>query len=428
MLDPDVSRKRRKREKPAVKNNTKKKTMSLQYLNNLIELRQGILSFFAGFFLFANPFSSASVSDILRTSGPVTASARTRICASTTSASTGTLLLGLFNSKDSIETVDVNSFLPAARKSAKKLPSLFLSEQMKIETVDVFVKIVSIKSPSSMEEAIRKELKHRLASLGFVEIAHGPNDPIGPMNLVMELPATKDVKDKPAIILNAHMDTIKRCTPEEMDFDAASGEFFHKRDLSFGADDKAGVMVILSALKTAKTECWDKGIGHRRIVVVLTAQEERRATGAKYISKNQPEIFEDIEITLMIDGPLNYRRGEYPENSFIIVVDDERSRVSPYSRVMKSIQDICGFKKVSCITTRVGLGQGDLAGFPAHSKSDLHIRAPYQGNHSKERVKLDDLFNHIDLFTYILLRMDDVSLYLDEKEGRLYTSQPEDKR
>jgi len=405
--------------------------MRSQYLNNLTGSSQGILSFFAALLLFVNPSSSASVNDILWASGPVAASAQVSFSASLTSASTGVSLLELFKPKGTVEPIDANSFLPVARESARKVPSLFLSEQQKVETVNGFVKIVGIKSPSGKEAAVRDELRQRLASLGLVEIKRGLDDPNAPMNLIMELPASKDFKDQPVVILNAHMDTITtgvRCTPQEMDFDATRREFFHRRELSFGADDKAGVMVVLSALKTAKTAYWDKGIGHRRIVVLFTAREERGSLGARYITREHPEIFDEVEITLMTDGPLDYRKGEYPENSFVIVVDEKTSRIPPFSRIMTSVKDICSFKDVSYITTRVGLGQGDIGGFPANAKWDLHIRAPYQGNHSRERVKLDDLFNHIDLFTYIVLQLDGVSLRFDEDQGRLYPSQPVDER
>jgi len=40
------------------------------------------------------------------------------------------------------------------------------------------------------------------------------------------------------------------------------------------------------------------------------------------------------------------------------------------------------------------------------------LRSPYQNHHRRERVKLDDLFNHIELFTYILLRLDGASIHL----------------
>jgi putative aminopeptidase FrvX len=368
--------------------------------------KQGIISFFAALVLFSNPCSSASASYISRASESVSGSP--------TSTPTGT-----------VEPIDVNSYLPAARESARKVPSLFLSEQQKVETVEGFVKIIGIKSQSGEEAAVREELRQRLAALGLVEIKRDIDDPNAPMNLIMELPASKDFKDRPAIILNAHMDTITtgtRCTPEEMNFDATRREFFHRRELSFGADDKAGIIVVLSALKTAKALYWDKGTGHRRIIVIFTAQEERGAVGARYITKKNPEIFEDVEITLMNDGPLDYRKGEYPENSFVIVVDEQKSRVPPFSRIMSSIKDICNFKDVSYVTTRAGLGQGDIGGFPVNARTDLHIRAPHQGYHSRERVKLDDLFNHIDLFTYIVLSLDDVSLRFDKNKGRLYPS------
>jgi len=325
--------------------------------------------------------------------------------------------------KKEIRPIDVISFLPTACKVARSVPSLFLSPQQKVAVVEGFVKIVSIKSMSGQEAAIRKELKHRLHALGFIEIPCGAiTDPNAPLNLVVELSASKNMEGWPAIILNAHMDTIHTdtwCTPEEMTFDADLREFYHNRDKSFGADDKAGVITIISALEAVKTSFWDKGIEHRRIIVIFSAQDENGGHGARYLAEHHPELFENIEITLMTDGPLDYRNGEYPDNAFIIVVDKEVSRTPPFREVMTFIREMSRLKEVSYLTTEAGLGHGDIKWFPDLAKTDLHIRAPYQGNHSKERVKLDDLFNHIDFFTYILLRFDKISLELDKESGRL---------
>ena len=82
---------------------------------------------------------------------------------------------------------------------------------------------------------------------------------------------------------------------------------------------------------------------------------------------------------------------------------------------------------LSCFATKLGLGEGDCVGLPVQAKADLMIRAPHLGWHKREKVKLDDLFNHIDLFTYILLRLDGASLRWAEDEGHLYPSQPVDK-
>lgn len=322
------------------------------------------------------------------------------------------------------EVVDRARLLNAARESAVHLPSLFLSRQGKIQTVETFVEIVGIKSQSRHEGAVREMLTQRLALLNAHEIVcdrHEANGPLNlgmpdppltnaPLNLIMAIPATKDFEDKPAVILNAHMDTIQvgtRCVPEEMDFAAGAREFFHRRNLSFGADDKAGVTTILRALETAKAQYWDKGAGHRKFIVVFTAQEEEGSVGSRYLAQYYPEMFGNIELELTTDGPLDYDTPAfYPKDSFIVVVDEEASHAPPYRQIIESVEDVCRLKHASFAKTTTGLGQGDFAAFPAQAHTDLHIRAPYKGNHKQERVKLDDLFNHIDLFIYIILRLD----------------------
>ena len=327
------------------------------------------------------------------------------------------------------QPVDVNSFLPAACKSAAQIPSLFLSEQQKVEAIEQFVRFVGIKCLTLHEGNIRKELKRRLLELGARDITPSFDDPNVPLNLVMELPATAEFKGRPGLILNAHMDTIPNWpqyeliyVPEEMDFDSATKEFFHTKEHSFGADDRAGVSVLLSALEAAYNGYYKKGIGHRRIVILLTAQEELGARGAEYLTEEHPEVFRDVEISLTTDGPLDYRK-EYPENSYIVVVEEEKSRILPFSQIVRFVDEISTFKDVS-FTLTTEMGGGDFTLFPPEAKSDLHIRAPYQGDHSKERVKLDDLFNHIDLFTYILLRLDGVPLQLNKDMDRLQLAEP----
>ena len=413
-------------------------------LNNLTELRQGILSCFVAALLFVNPAPSVFVGDVMRAAGNTADS--TQGSAGSNSSKTKNApgayqayLEWVARRKSLIKPIDVDSFLPAAREAARLVPSLFLSPEQRVETVETFVKVVGIKSWSREEAAVREELRHRLLSLGFLEVPCGATtDPNAPLNLVMELSASQEMRDRPAVILNAHMDTIHTdvwCIPEEMTFDAGLREFYHNRNKSFGADDKAGVVTILSALEAAKTAFWDKGVGHRRIVVIFTAQEEANpgAIGARYLASKHPELFENIEITLLIDGPLDftegqYMEGQYPENAFIIVVDEEKSRVSPFREVMASIGDVCRFKAASFLMIKEGLQRGDLVALPAQARGDLSFHAPHRGLHKKERAKLDDLFNHIDLFTYILLRLDGVSLRWAEDEGHLYPSQPVDER
>lgn len=324
------------------------------------------------------------------------------------------------------EIVARHRLLNTARESAAQVPSLFLSQQGKIQTVQMFVKMVDIRSQSRDEGAVREMLRQRLALLNAQEIGYDhreANDPLktpdspvtnAPLNLIMAIPATKDFEDKPAVILNAHMDTIRvgtRCVPEEMAFAASAREFFHLRNLSFGADDKAGVTTILRALETAKEQYWDKGVGHRKFIVVFTAQEESGCVGSKYLAQYNPELFDNIELALTTDGPLDYDNPAfYPKDAFIVVVEEERSHTPPYRQIIESVEEVCRLKHASFAKTTTGLGHGDFAFFPSQAHTDLHIRAPYQGNHKQERVKLDDLFNHIDLFIYIILRLDGTPL------------------
>ena len=322
------------------------------------------------------------------------------------------------------DVVDHGRLFNAACKSVVHVPSLFLSQQAKIQTVETFVQMVGIRSQSRHEEAVRDMLKQRLKLLNAHEVVcdrHEASGPLNletpdppltnaPLNLLMELPATRGFEGKPAVILNAHMDTIEigtRCVPEEMDFDANSREFFHRRNLSFGADDKAGVTTVLRALETVKARYWNKGVSHRKFIVIFTAQEDYGYVGSRYLNQYYPEMFDNIEIELTTDGPLDYDTPAlYPKNSFIIVVDEETSYAPPYRQIIESVQDVCDLKHACFAKTTSGLGHGDFAFFPPQAHTDLHIRAPYKGNHKQERVKLDDLLNHIDLFVSIILRLD----------------------
>ena len=316
------------------------------------------------------------------------------------------------------EVVDVAKVLASVIESAKNIPSLFLSQRQRVESVEAFVKIVGIKSPSEEEGALREELRRMLGSLNAEELNCTPAGTNAPLNLVMEFPATRDFRDQPAVILNAHIDTIsaqRGYAPEQMDFEVQTREFFHRKEGSFGADDKAGVAVIVSALRKVKSDYWDKGVGHRRVLVIFTAHEEGGCIGATYLAERYPELFEKVEIALTCDGPINDTPSLYPDNSFVVVVDEQTSNALPYRKIVEYVRDLCGLKKATFAKTRYGLGQGDFAHFPPQAHADLHVRSPYQNNHRRERVKLDDLFNHIELFTYILLRLDGTSVQLDQR-------------
>lgn len=168
--------------------------------------------------------------------------------------------------KREVERVPIDSkVLEKAREAAEGVPSIYLRrKEDKARAVNTLVELIRIKSSSGEEEGIRKELKEILVSLGGRVLLLEENNP---KNLVVEFPATEGLVGKQAIILNVHMDTIPNSMPEDMDF--KEGEFYHRGGGSFGADDKAGITVIVEALRILKERWWDNGFGHSRVIVIL---------------------------------------------------------------------------------------------------------------------------------------------------------------
>ncbi|MBI4706921.1 MAG: M20/M25/M40 family metallo-hydrolase [Candidatus Omnitrophica bacterium] len=314
---------------------------------------------------------------------------------------------------------EVEGLAARARAISQEVNSLYLGEEGKARGVDAFVSLVQTKSHSGDEHQIREELKGILTSLGGKIILEcgtankqcglKKNGGIVPQNLVVEFPGTGRFSKEPGFIINAHMDTVTHSTPEQMDVSDSAKGFFHKINGSFGADDKAGLLVQLEALRFMKDNYWDKGYDHRRIVFIITAEEEphpERAgfgRGAEHLAVSHPGLFKNILFTLTSDGPLEMPNYD-PDRSFVAVVPETLKNRQPYASILETLSNIAGRKGRVLETTEVGLGMGDFAHFPASAKAEMHIRSPYEGNHSNERVKIANLIDHIDLWIAILSR------------------------
>jgi len=300
---------------------------------------------------------------------------------------------------------------PQIQQAATNATSLFLNAGQRIEAVRTFVELVRIKGPSGQEQTIRDELQRRLAEVKLRRFPGLADDTNAPANLVMELPAAGPLTSQPAILLNAHLDTISASTPEFMAFDAARGDFFHQHEdggtgsSSFGGDDRSAVAVIVEAVTFLQTHYWQKGLPHRRLLLVLTAGEERGCVGAKYLVQKHPELFDAVQIALAMDGPLDFK-SDYPQKSFVAVVSATDARAAPYQRVIELLGQLCRRKGLEFGQTETGLGAGDFARFPQEAHAGLHLRSPVRGFHSRERVKVQDLINHIDLMCFLLLGWD----------------------
>lgn len=305
----------------------------------------------------------------------------------------------------------VNPIAEQIVQAAADAHSYFFDEERRLGAVAIFQKLVEIKGPSGKEQEIRDEVRRLLLEVGAIPVPPKTENPDAPNNLVMEIPATGALASEPAIILNAHLDTIAESTPDLLAFDGVSGDFYHHHEAlpgrisSFGGDDRSGVAVIVEAIRYLHAEHWSRGTEHRRIVLIFTAEEEIGMLGAKHLARFEPDIFEGAEITLSIDGPLDLR-SRYPEDSFVAVVSRSDAGKQPYQRVLELMREFCQRTNTGFTMTEIGLGRGDFAYFPASSKAGLHLRSPVRGWHNKERVTVQDLLNHIDLLSYLLLVWD----------------------
>jgi putative aminopeptidase FrvX len=298
--------------------------------------------------------------------------------------------------------------LPLIDRAASNAPSFFLNSTQRVESIRTFLTLTQIKGRSGQEQIVREQVKQLLAAAGAVESRLNTVGSNAPLNLVMELPATGHLTNLPGILLNAHLDTIALSTPENIRFDAESGDFYHRfqteagRNSSFGGDDRSGVAAIAAAVRCLRDNYWSRGVPHRRIVLVFTADEERVCVGARYLARYQPEVFERLDLSLSMDGPLDFHPNPQT-NRVIAVVANADLTNAPYQRVVELLQEFSQRTKIPFEHTEYGLGRGDFAYFPSSAHAGLHLRSPVRGYHTQERVNVRDQINHVDLFCYLIL-------------------------
>ncbi|MBC7262716.1 MAG: M20/M25/M40 family metallo-hydrolase, partial [Chloroflexi bacterium] len=136
--------------------------------------------------------------------------------------------------------------------------------------LDTFLNLVRIDSPSGEEMAMAQELAKRLRQLGCtVEL-----DEL--YNVVAKLPGQGE-----PLLLAAHMDTVmpgRGIKPV-----VREGVVYSDGMTILGADDKAGVAIILEVLEVIAE---DK-LSHPPLEIVITAQEETGLIGAKHLDKSR---------------------------------------------------------------------------------------------------------------------------------------------
>jgi acetylornithine deacetylase/succinyl-diaminopimelate desuccinylase-like protein len=328
--------------------------------------------------------------------------------------------------------------LAAAQRDARSLSTVLLTEQQKVEAVTTLIRILRIANPSTMEQDIRADLMRTFQSFNAREIrcqctntlipirpdleghlmrAEKSNEtarrvlenarqPMPPNNLMLGIPATADFIDQPAVVLNAHMDSAFHVQPEALDYDERAKELFSNHISAFGADDKAGVAIIVQALEALKANYWDKGFGHRKMVLLFTAQEELGTRGSTHLGTSHQDLFGNVLVSLCFDAPLNYQPA-WVGHAFVFAIPKDEAVKAPYRQIAEYVAELSRAKGLSYypITESNRYDGADYAHFPPNAHS-INLTSGFSGVHKREQLKLQDFVNHVELLMHILLRMD----------------------
>ena len=146
--------------------------------------------------------------------------------------------------------------------------------------VEGFFELVQIDSETKNETLIAKVLKDKFTELGL-EVFEDDTTAVtghGAGNLVCTLPATKENVD--TIYFTSHMDTVvpgKGVKPS-----IKEGYIVSDGTTILGADDKAGLAVMLEVLTVMK----EQNIAHGKIEFIITVGEESGLVGAKALDRS----------------------------------------------------------------------------------------------------------------------------------------------
>jgi tripeptide aminopeptidase len=145
--------------------------------------------------------------------------------------------------------------------------------------VDRFIRYVKIASLSRKEAKFSKLIRKELKGMGIRPIEDNAGRHIGGDCGNIYAFVKGNVKGIPRMLLNAHIDTVM--PGENIKPRIRKGRIFSDGTTVLGADNKAGVAVIIEVLKTLK----EKKIPHGDIDVLFTVAEEMGLMGSKYVDR-----------------------------------------------------------------------------------------------------------------------------------------------
>jgi len=173
---------------------------------------------------------------------------------------------------------------------------------MKIDVVQEFMALASLNSPSRKEAVVAEYLIEKLKGMGLeVQVDDSaPRSGSDTGNLIVRLPGTAP---GPTILLCAHMDTVG--PTGGMKPVLHDGVITSNGETVLGADDKAGIAIILAVLADLLAD----RLPHGPVEVAFTVQEEIGLFGSKGLTS---ELKADFGYVLDGDGEVGTVNHQAP--------------------------------------------------------------------------------------------------------------------
>jgi len=169
-------------------------------------------------------------------------------------------------------------------------PADAVSEQRLLET---FLELVRIDSPSGLEADVAEYCRVALTDLGFT-VTFDDTTPVTGSNIGNLLAHRPGMVPGRGLVLSAHMDCVQPCIGVEPVIEA--GVIFSVGETVLGGDDKAGIAVILEALRRLS----ERRVPTADVQVILTVSEEVGLQGAKALSPDA--VTGDVCLVLDAEG------------------------------------------------------------------------------------------------------------------------------
>lgn len=144
--------------------------------------------------------------------------------------------------------------------------------------IDTFLELVSINAPTFQERPVADYLQRQFSRIGL-RVEEDRTNPAGRGdcgNLLIRMPG-KD-SSSPTIMLAAHLDTI--LPTEGLKVVERDGVFYSGGDTILGADDRAGVAIILEIARVFS----ERGGSRFPLELLFTVAEEQGLVGSKKLS------------------------------------------------------------------------------------------------------------------------------------------------